>query len=414
MFNVLLAMDTAERLLRREELMASRRPEARQGPDGVGGGPAGLLLCSLPAERRLSVPALRKIEVERRAAVVADVPVVAQAGVRVPPSAEPRRRWLRQRLIQLLQEDMAPCGALDGSTSEALVECFERETGKLFTASPGVSVQSRVSGMGRVLSNILKEEVLRPTLACHTGKAGLVRWNRRPRGPRVDVAAWRQAAEVSQASMTPVPRLRERVAAVNQELVAWVRTHRHLVPVASEDVLQWESGVALLLLWEVDHQHEFITEGGGGMTLRLQAFSRRLQARVPGDPELREWLRWRDVAAPLMPGLAVSHHVRWSLRVSPPGAKEPRGWYDEFLMRWQQYVRKLAGPPGAGRLGGGAVGSTEDPSSSSTSTATGPVAPRATGQPTTSLFQGRRGTGSLPAEAEAGLSRRRQTPTLEG
>ena len=158
------------------------------------------------------------------------------------------------------------------------MECFERVTGELFTASPGVSVQSRISGLGRVMSNIMKEVALQPALARHTGNAGLVRWSRRPRGAHVDVTAWRRAAEVAQNSMAPVPRLREQVAAVNQELVAWVRTHRHLVPVASDDVLQWESGVALLLLWEVDHKREFITEGGRGMTLRLLAFSRRLQA----------------------------------------------------------------------------------------------------------------------------------------
>ena len=216
--------------------------------------------------------------------------------------------------------------------------------------------------------------------------------------------------------MMPVPRLRVQVAAVNQELVAWVRTHRHLVPVASDDVLQWESGVALLLLWEVDHQREFITEGGRGMTLWLLAFSRRLQARVPGDAELREWLRWRDVAAPLMPGLAVSHHVRWSLRVAPPAAREPRGWYDEFLVRWQHYVRSLAGPPGAGRPLGGAVVRGEDPSASSTSAAAEPAVPRGIVRPVPVVPPTRQGTGSgrAAAAAAAPLSQTRRTPTLEG
>ena len=104
--------------------------------------------------------------------------------------------------------------------------------------------------------------------------------------------------------------------------------------------------MALLLLWEVDHGCEFLTEGGSTLTQKLVGFSRRLQGRVPSDPELQEWLRWADVSAPLMPGLPPTHHTRWSLRIVAPPAGEPQGWYEEFVRRWRAYAGSMAGPPG--------------------------------------------------------------------
>ena len=294
---------------------------------------------------------LRRVEVERRAAStqVAEIPAP-----NVPPSGEPRRRWLRSRLVRLLQEDMVPCPAVEGVNSEMLVEYFERKTGEVFSASPGVSVASRISGMGRVVTNIWQQEVLNPALQRHVGGGGRFRWNRRPKGVRVDLQAWRRRVEAAEAFVAPVPRLRGRVAAVNLELVQWLRQHRYLVPAGSEDPTSWESGMALLLLWEVDHGMEFVTEGGRSATHKLLGFTRRLQARVPQDPELHCWLRWVDVAAPLMPGLPPTHHVRWSLRIMAPRHAEARGWYDEFLRQWREYATSLAGPQGAG--GGGDAG----------------------------------------------------------
>jgi len=110
--------------------------------------------------------------------------------------------------------------------------------------------------------------------------------------------------------------------------------------------------MALLLLWEVDHGREFVTEGGGGATQKLVGFSRRLQARIPKDAELHAWLKWADVAAPLMPGLPSTHHTRWSVRLRRPAPSEPSGWYEEFLRRWRAYASSLAGPQGASAEGG--------------------------------------------------------------
>ena len=131
-----------------------------------------------------------------------------------------------------------------------------------------------------------------PPLQRHAAAGGRsARWNRCPPGSRVNLERWRQQLATSEAVGGPRERLRMQVAAVNQQLAPWLRQHRYVVPAGSDDPLQWESGVALLLLWEVGHAQEFVTEGSAELSQRLVSFSRRLQARVSQDAELREWLR---------------------------------------------------------------------------------------------------------------------------
>ena len=60
-----------------------------------------------------------------------------------------------------------------------------------------------------------------------------------------------------------------------------------------------------------------------------------------------EWLSWREMSAPLSAGLAPSHHRRWSVRVLPPLAGQPRGWYEEFVAPWQAYLEVMARPRGS-------------------------------------------------------------------
>jgi ribonuclease HI len=341
----LLAGEIAERLRRREVLMIeAASSSASTGPAAERRGRSLVRTCALPPERQLTVPDLRRVEVERRAA-----PPAAPPAPRVPPSGEPRRRWLRRRLVHLLQDDMDVCPAAVGASSEVLLEYFERLTGESFSASPGVSLLSRLNGIGRTMVNVWKQDALNPVLQRHVGAGGRLRWNRQPRGLRVDLAAWRRGVEAAEAFAAPEPRLRGRVAAVNQELLMWVHHHRYLVPAGSDDPVTWESGMALLLLWEVDHHRSFITGGGDSAALKLLSFTRRLKARLALDQEVALWLRWADVAAPLMPGLPPTHHTRWSVRIAAPCRAEPRGWYDLFTERWREYARSLAGPVGAGR-----------------------------------------------------------------
>ena len=88
-------------------------------------------------------------------------------------------------------------------------------------------------------------------------------WNRFPKVP-VDVELWRKKQEASEAFSAPVPRLRQQMAAVDSGLAACVKVHPYLVPA---EVEQGESGMALLLLWEVDHHQAYHTTGGEGLSV---------------------------------------------------------------------------------------------------------------------------------------------------
>lgn len=303
-------------------------------------GGAGLLRpCPLPVERQLSVADLRTLERRSRQPRVAGPATVgAEDPAPAPLSGEPRRIWLRRRLLQFLREETEVCPAAAGATAQELLEVFETRTGEVFSANPGALLTSRVRGLAKVMGNITREEVFDPPLVAGQ-RRGLVSWNR---APRASLArdAWRRRVEAAELFAAPVPRLRQSMAAVDAHLAAWVREHRYLVPAELE---AGESGMALLILWEVDHGVPFPSTGGAGHSQVLVGFTRRLQRRVAADSELSRWLVWADRQQPLAPGLLASHHCRWSVRVVRPCPSEPQGWYDEFVARWRAYLETQSG-----------------------------------------------------------------------
>ena len=193
------------------------------------------------------------------------------------------------------------------------------------------------------MANITREVVFSPPLQ-QLNRRGTAFWTRQGR-QSLDVQAWKAAALQREAFQEQPTRLRTQRAAVNAELAAWVKTHRYLTPVAVDI---GESGMALLILWEVDHQQEFPRGGGDGASVVLAGFTRRLKQQVVQDPELSAWLECRAMQKPLSPGLPASHHARWSVRVRPPGPSEPQGWYVEFTRRWRLFF----GGCGRSRPGG--------------------------------------------------------------
>ena len=341
-----LAAATAERLRRRGELLAQAAEiSAAAQPGSSSQPPTSQPVSSLPAERRLTVRDIRQVEATRRRLPSVVETVDSEVTPRVPIAGEARRRWLRQRLSAVIREDMEVCLAEQGVESVVVLELFERVTGEAFADTPGVAVGQRIRGMAKVLGNISREEDITPPLEStthvrHCGRMTL--WNRRPRAP-VDVRAWRRQVEALELRAVPVPRLRTQMASVDIGLAAWIHDHRYLV---ATDVASGESGMALLLLWEVDHERTFPSQGGTGLTATLGSFTKRLQARVAKDPRLA-WLQSADMAVPLSPGLAPTHHKRWSVRVLAPAPAEPRGWYDDFLARWRAYIETLVSPPGS-------------------------------------------------------------------
>ena len=353
-FHFALAEALAERLRRREELIAASRVAA--GPAGPmvqgsleemrPGGQGARGSGGLPQERRLTVADLRGLEQRRRQVGMQQQ---GQGGgvatSSVPLAGEPRRRWLRQRLVTLIREDMVVCPVGEGVPAVVVLELFERVTGEAFSDTPGARVESRVRGMGKVLGNLAREEGLMdpPLLQARRvlARNALVVCNRRPRVSR-DVQAWRRSVEAAEAHSAPVSRLREQMAEADKGLAAWVKGHRYLVPTAVES---GESGMALMLLWEVDHGRSFPSQGGGqGLAGALAGFSKRLQERATQDTELSQWLMWKEMHVPLDRGLAPSHHRRWSVRVVEPGPGEPRGWWEEFVARWKAFLGTLARP----------------------------------------------------------------------
>ena len=203
-------------------------------------------------------------------------------------------------------------------------------------------MDSRVRAMAKVLGNVARAEEWNPPMEKLRTRDGLL-WNRTAR-QSMDAAAWRRAVEAAEAHAGPVLRLRHQMAEVDAGLVSWIKEHPWLVPTAVES---GESGMALLLLWEVDHQQPYPSHGGEAITGALVGFTRRLQERVEADPELSQWLVWKDMQTPLSAGLAPSHHRRWAVRVVAPAADQPRGWYEEFVGRWRAYLEVLACPPGS-------------------------------------------------------------------
>ena len=342
-----LAAATAERLRRRGELLAQAEETSASSsqPSSAPRPQTSQLEGPLPPERRLTVRDIREVEAARRMTTLAAGSATPTVEPRVPTSGDARRRWLRQRLLVVIRENMAECPPAQGVESVVVLELFERVTGEAFSDTPGVAVGQRVRGIAKVLGNISREEDLTPALVstshvCHRGKMQL--WNRRPR-EEVDVRAWRRQVEASEARALPMPRLRNQMASADAGLAAWLHDHRYLV---ATDVPSGESGMALLILWEVDHQRPFPSQGGQGLSATLGSFTKRLQARAAKDPRLT-WLQSEDMSTPLSVGLAPTYHKRWSVRLQAPSAGEPRGWYDDFLARWRAYIETLVCSPGS-------------------------------------------------------------------
>ena len=279
---------------------------------------------------------------------------------RAPASGRPRQRWLRARLIEILNTETEVCPQSVGASSLQLLELFERVVGEPYSDTPGACLASRLRALSTVLTNLLKGGLLASPLT-RTPSRVAARWNRYPRVP-ADAEAWRRRVEAEETHQLPIVRTSALMAEVDAALARWVRMHRYLQPVELAD---GESGMALLLLWEVDHQRDFPMCGDDDNKLR--SFTRRLKRRVAEDPELSGWLVSKNMQQPLAPGLADTHHERWSLRVCAPPADEPQGWYTEFIERWRAYLVTQTRPHQLGMVAAH-TGAAASSSSSSTST----------------------------------------------
>ena len=189
-----IAAAVAERLRRREELMALARSQGAQTPEPVAG--EEVTPCPLPAERRLSVADLRTVERHRQLQL--PVSASSSSSTSVAVAGEPRRRWLRQRLVALINEDMLVCPHNEGVAAVGVLELFERRTGEAFSDTPGSLVGSRVRGMAKVLGNLSREEQFDHPLL-QAMRRSLIVWNRRP-CIGADVTAWYRSRQLPSCS----------------------------------------------------------------------------------------------------------------------------------------------------------------------------------------------------------------------
>ena len=343
-----LAERLAETMRRRGELMAFAQSANAMPPHGPSLSreasssstvPGLRRPCPLPPERRLSVSELRFLETQRRQ--IQPPPSVPSSTA--PSSGKLRRQWLRDRLVRLLQDDMVPCPAASGVSASALLALFERITSEPYTQTPGADVTKRIASLGRTLANLSQPSAaaaLNPPLLRHS-RQGTFYYNRAPK-ERIDGAEWRREQQRVEAAH-PARAHTLSMADADLQLASWLRNHRSLRPVPVEN---GESGMALLLLWEVDHGCSFPSLASGSQSSLLNGFTRRLQFRVSRDPELSEWLVCRTMNLPLAPGLPSSHHARWSVQLVPPTVDAP--WYESFLDRWKAYLQSLHGGGNAG------------------------------------------------------------------
>ena len=337
-----LAQMTAEVLRRRQELMSTLAASAV--PSVLA--PSASRPCPLPPERQLSVSALRRLEVQRRAAQEAPAdaspPPVAPVA---PPAGDARRVWLQSRLATLINEDTVVCDVADGVVTPCLLELFERVTGEVFTMLPGARLTARIQALSRMLVTLLaRGELLEAPLlqGQRVLRAGSYScWNRRPR-VWADWEAWQRQVRLAETFQAGTPALRTVMGQVDGGLAGWLKQHRYLQPV---ELVRGECSMALLLLWEVEHGRSFPSAGAAGGPA-LAGFTRRLMQRVAADADLKLWLVTKEVQQPLAPGLPDSHHTRWSVRICPPPPSDPQGWYAEFTSRWLAYLGSLAQPLG--------------------------------------------------------------------
>lgn len=315
-----------------------------------------------------------------------------------PQMGKSRAKWLRMRLVRLLHEDVDVCPGTAGSTAEEMLALFERVTGEHFSDTPGTALTSRIRSIAKVLGNITREVEFTPPLSSTT--RGMYRvWNRAPR-MRVDIDCWRRQEQQRGALAGVAMRSRSTMAAVDAEITTWLRGHRYLRPTEVEN---GETGMALLILWEVDHGRPFPAGvEAGNVAATLASFSRRLRLRVQQDDQLREWLEVREMQFPLAPGLPPSHQLRWSVRVERPQQGESHGWYDEFVIRWRAYLETLATASSCGQRSLMAAVTRPEKRRRVTS-------PASSQEPSICLDGG---SAAVPAELSAGPRKRKQSGSV--
>ena len=319
-----LAERTAEHLRRRQQFIISL-PASSSSPSAA---PPLQHPCPLPADRQLSLTVLRHLETARRADILAPASSASSSTTlntapssssAVPPaSGAHRMTWLRSHLVALLRDSTVACPAPFGASTLDILALFEETFHEPFSETPGAVVGARVRAIAKVLALIARDSSVGLELKT-TMKSRLVHWSRRLKVP-VASLEWRRRIETLEASHPKALHSRHCMAHADAQLALWIRSHEFLVPA---EVVSGECSMALLILWEVDHGRSFPTQAGENPSHVVLGFTKRLKRQVSSDPELKEWLVWKDVFTSLSPGLPNLRHTRWAVRLKPPLGPSP-------------------------------------------------------------------------------------------
>ena len=250
--------------------------------------------------------------------------------------------WLRSHLVALLRDSTVACPAPFGASTLDILALFEETFHEPFSETPGAVVGARVRAIAKVLALIARDSSVGLELKT-TMKSRLVHWSRRLKVP-VASLEWRRRMETLEASHPKALHSRHCMAHADAQLALWIRSHEFLVPA---EVVSGECSMALLILWEVDHGRSFPTQAGENPSHVVLGFTKRLKRQVSSDPELKEWLVWKDVFTSLSPGLPNLRHTRWAVRLKPPLGPSPPPWYEDFLARWRSFLEALVVRPAA-------------------------------------------------------------------
>ena len=126
------------------------------------------------------------------------------------------------------------------------------------------------------------------------------------------------------------PREQEARRAASQGLAAWVRDHPHLERCAPD---LGEPSIALLLLWEADHDLPY-PSGASELRGRVTTFTKRLLEASEADDSLHGWLKSASLLRSLAPCVTAQRQRFWGVRVRP-------GSHPRFQAAWFEHLREL-------------------------------------------------------------------------
>ena len=322
----------------------------------------------------------------------------AEVRVRKPPEA-----WVQDRRVMLMAA-LIPVGLRQyaGSMGEGEWLRLARGLHEALAVRLADVMQRRGRLMAAAMAVRQADNSTREAAAPPRGRAGFGEARRLPVAELVAIERTQGRGVLpGQAPARVEAEVRREQAAANAGMLTWLRDRvRHLPREDGDPGARGEPTVALLLLWEADHDRGF-PSAATSWAKRTEGFGWRLLQEVQAHPELGLQSAAR-VRRPLGDGLRATTQRWWGVRI-------PDTVGEAFLSRWramllEQYAAQRAAPGGdpdtddeAGQV---------EPSYSSSSSSGGTFMVEGS--------RGRRRRRSSSGEGSPGRQRQRQRRRVDG